>query len=521
MSMTTDPRILALSTPVANEASLHAARSILGRPDPATEMDRIYRPLLRHRTLLTAVAHLEDAGADLERLTVSAELFKGSWPLNSLFPTPAESSGERISLASIRSSLDTHRIVLQNLTADVTELEEGTVFLFGRAFDVAYPSYRHRMDYDVDVFVSDMDTGLRLMTRLRTKLSFMLGGCKVCRLGGQWLARFGMDSSSEQKHLLHIDLIVGGWPVGPGTLLPPWSLSPVAQRARQVQWGRRRVRVPAAEDMLLTLGAKIGRHLASPLVVPSGGLIRKDFNDALILLTAEQGTLDWDYISDSVAALNCGGVLHHLIHDAEVHSGRTLAPAECMARLEPGALERHFLQVAGRATEEELAPQGAASVFFRKMVLGLWPGFSLLQYVRTARRGFASLAMVLADRWMELFSRVERRLSRSTRLPRKLTIPLLRRLRRGFGSVCELGPAPHPPEQALCLSHTARAADPMSLDSDAARVLSAIHLLLPGRAELARIRSTVGTHLDWKFFHHCERVLFNVGSASPGLQKRP
>jgi hypothetical protein len=265
--------------------------------------------------------------------------------------------------------------------------------------------------------------------------------------------------------------------------------------------------------MLLTLAGKISRHLVSPLVVPAGGLIRKDFNDAWLLLTTEQGTLDWDYITRSVAALNCGGVLYNLIRDAGARAGRDLAPGECLARLAPGLLEKRFLAVAERATEDEQAPRGAAAAFSRKLALRLWPALSLLRHVRAAPRRVSSLAMVGADRSRELALRIERRLGRSTRRLRRRLIAPLRRLRRGSGSVCELG-LTSPPEGALCEAHAARAGHPLSLDSDAARVLDAIRRLLPDRAELARVRSEAGAHLHWRFAHHCERVLFSIDTSS-------
>jgi hypothetical protein len=509
-----DPRVLALSAAAENDASSQAARAVLAAPDPGAELDGIYRGLLRQRMLLAAIAHLERAGADLERLGVSAELYRRSWPLNSLFPTPGEPPGTRISLASIRSSLQTHGRLLQGLAARVTDIEKGAVLLFGRAFDAAYPSYRHRLDYDVDVLVSDMDTAERLLARLRTDLGFILGACKVSRSGGLWLGRLGLEASGPERHLLHVDLIVGGWPAGPGTLLPPWPLRPVVERAREVACRHGRAMVPAAEDMLLMLGAKISRHLVSPLVVPSGGLIRRDVADALSLLSAERDAFDWDSVARSAAALSCSGVLHRLVRDAEAQAGRALAPAGVLARLAPGPLEGRFLAMAARAAEQEEGEPRAAGGSSWKLVLRLWPGYALFQHLRNTRRRLAGLAHVLGDRVNEVLWRVERRLRASTRPARRRLVPVLRRLRPGFGSICELDPGPAVPEDTLCPSHAARAGHPLALDAEAARVLHAIRRLLPGSAELARLRAAAGAHLEWRFSHHCERILFRVDGAS-------
>jgi len=41
-------------------------------------------------------------------------------------------------------------------------------------------------------------------------------------------------------------------------------------------------------------------------------------------------------------------------------------------------------------------------------------------------------------------------------------------------------------------------------------VLKAVRAAIPADEVLAGIRARVGSHLDWKFVHHCDRLLFSV-----------
>src|SRR5439155_24020418 len=137
-----------------------------------------YPACLEHNILPAALAHLERAGGDLERLSISTALFRATWPYNALLPVPAEYSPGRISLAAIRRRLEEHRVILRRTLQDVLDAgAEGALMLpWGEAIAATYPAYDQlpRLRRDIDVFVADLRTGLRILDTLWDKFGFIL-----------------------------------------------------------------------------------------------------------------------------------------------------------------------------------------------------------------------------------------------------------------------------------------------------------------------------------------------------------
>src|SRR6185436_9098887 len=133
-----------------------------------------------------------------------------------------------------------------------------------------------------------------------------------------------------------------------------------------------------------------------------------------------------------------------------------------------------------------------------------------LRLARAPLHGPGTASGTLADRLSEVVFRVERRSRRSARRYVSVLAPFLRRLRpSSFGSLCELAPGGGSAGRRSCLSHAARCVR-FSFDTEAAGVLKAVRAAIPADEVLAGIRARVGSHLDWKFVHHCDRLLFSV-----------
>src|SRR5262245_32187336 len=122
--MNTEALLLPLSYLCDEADSRRAAAQLLDAAEPDGEIERLYPALLEHNIFPAALAHLERAGGDLERLTVSTARFRATWPYNALLPTPDETSPGRISLASIRRRLETHRTLLHRTLHDLIDAGE-------------------------------------------------------------------------------------------------------------------------------------------------------------------------------------------------------------------------------------------------------------------------------------------------------------------------------------------------------------------------------------------------------------
>jgi hypothetical protein len=327
--------LLSLSSFYDDADSLGAARRLLEAASPDREIERLYPALLAHHILLPALTHLERAGGDLERLTIPTTLFLATPRLNTLLPAPDECSHGRISLASLRRLLDVHSALVRQTLHDLIDLDEQgrLIVLFGRAVEALCPDYARlpRSKHDVDVFVQDLQTGLRLLNDIWDRLGFTLQTCRTSPADGGWVAHLALFRVSVMGHVLRIDILVGGRPIDPHRWSLPSLYPQLAARARFAVWDGRRVRVPSPEDILLMLAEKT--HLK-----PNPTL--RDFGDARFLLATWGRQLDWGYLTAAALDRGLGAAIHTLAREAERREARRLVPARVLGRLAPRAVEK-------------------------------------------------------------------------------------------------------------------------------------------------------------------------------------
>jgi hypothetical protein len=332
--MNTDELLRPLSSLHEEAGALQAARRLLDDPDRDGELERLYPGLLRHHLLLPALAHLERAGGDLERLTIPTALFLSTPKLNRLVPVPDESSPGQISLLALRHRLEAHQALLRRTLGELIDLdEEGRlIVLSGRAIQALYPDYAAlpRAIHDVDVFTPDLASGLRILNGVWNRLGFALQMCMTSPADGGWVAHFALFRVSDEGFLLRIDLIVGGRPID-RDWSPPCLHPQLAARARCVRWDGRQVLVPSPEDILLMLAEKSRLNRKFTL---------RHCADARFLLTVGPSQLNWDYLTSAVRHRGLAAAMHVLVDEAERQERRRLVPARIMRGLAPGLVER-------------------------------------------------------------------------------------------------------------------------------------------------------------------------------------
>jgi Uncharacterised nucleotidyltransferase len=495
--VTGQPAHVALSSFEEDAASLRAASMVLGSPEPDDELDRLYPLLLRHKCLTNAISHLERAGGDLSRLSISGDTFHTTWPLASLLPGVPEVDG-RVTLASIRTHLGEHG---RRLDAALLELadaagEDPFVAIGGMSLRVAHPEYAVRMGYDVDVFAPDLQTGLRLLGRLRSPMGFALNRCRVSRLEGRWVAVFQTFRPTRDGHDVHLDMMAGGHPVGPGTI-PLWFEAPLLERSIAVTIGGRTVRVPSAEDILLLMAVREQRRWA---------FTRRDVNDAGFLLSREGPRLDWDYLCTSARSHAIGGVLLELLGEAERSLGGPLIPPRARAGLAPAGAERWLLALSAAGGAGGSGQRGIA--FLARIARRGWPVLWSFRYTRRERGRVGAGAKLLATRFQARAFVSTSRLARARTPLAGLLLPLAARLHPRLGSLCQLRERPSPPG-GRCLSRVgALRRGAARLDPEAQTVLRAIGRALPDpRTQRApRIRRPDGKRPG--VVHRCRAFLY-------------
>jgi putative nucleotidyltransferase-like protein len=496
--------LVALSSLVEEDGVL-AAKELLDARDQALRLDALYPGLLHHKTLTNAIHHLEQAGGDLSELSVSGRLYRSLWPLNVLMPVPEESAGGRISLASIREGLDRHRELLHRMIDDFVGLGLGRPFvlIFGRSIEAAYPAYRHRMDYDTDMFVPTLDDGLAIVSAVLSRLGFVLSRCKVSRVEGPGLAVFN-TFRVRRRHELHLDVMAGGYLTRAG-LRPLWLQVPMAERSREVGWRGRTLQVPSAEDMLLITAAKPYRRRE---------ITRRDMNDAHFLLVAEQGKLDWDYVVRTAKRHQIEGALHLLMEEAERLENRSLVPADVVEELVPSPIEARLLLRAAAAEGLQRTVRTAEGTMLRPgrhRWSSLWPALWTLRFARARLGRLGAVAYLLAERFERAVFRLQFRAARR-RGPLRAVVPLLRAMRPRFGSLCELREAPPPANLGFCLARTSarRPHLPEGLGTEERQALGRIIHALPDKVVEERIATTERATQQFEA-HRCGAFLFNFG----------
>lgn len=332
--MLTPEQVRALAWPGESAAARDAAAAVLtaAQRDPDRAGDELYRRMFRHRMIPTAARHLERAGGDLAALTVDGELYRRLRPYEHLLPPLPHQRG-RVSLRDIVGALERQRALIGDVAIDLHRREpDHHLVLFGLGIAAAYPTYVGRLCHDIDLYVEDEVAGVALLEQVWGDGRFDLGGVRASRLAGRWLSHVTAEGRAD-GHRLHVDLLVGGRAAGPGRL-PPWVAPQVVERSRIVAAGAGAVRVPSPEDMLLFLAEKVQRGREHD---------RRACNDVRVVLTAEEGRLDADYLVATAQRAGVRAPLHWLVADAERAEGRPLLPRNMARRLRSARLERWLM----------------------------------------------------------------------------------------------------------------------------------------------------------------------------------
>lgn len=91
----------ALNSPVEDELTRAAARTVLGASDPLMIISALFPILMAQKGIRAAIGHLSRAGADLEELSIPTAMVCNTFPMSRqrLWPIP---SGPRWTLAYCR-----------------------------------------------------------------------------------------------------------------------------------------------------------------------------------------------------------------------------------------------------------------------------------------------------------------------------------------------------------------------------------------------------------------------------------
>jgi len=321
-----------LSTPSDTPAIRNAAAQLMSDPDRQSKIEHLYPALIRHKTLVVALDHLERVGADLASIFIPGTLFRSAWPFNRVFGATQEAKLNRVSLASLRRLAAVQEELLTQVEDGLEGFSGDFILLFGRALRVAYPSYREGLSHDVDIFVPSITRLAPMLEFLCTRMGFAvlqepytdvekhrLAGCKALKI-------------SAEGHHLSVDMICSGRSMRPG-LLPRVVLDLGTRTRTAIRCGRSFL-VPSREDMLLMVAEKTKRRAE---------FTRRHVNDVAFILRCEEGPLDWGYIAESARRHQMNAVLLHLLEVATTEYGRVAVPADVLAALTPTRIERHVM----------------------------------------------------------------------------------------------------------------------------------------------------------------------------------
>jgi hypothetical protein len=493
-----DQRLLrALASPTEDEGSLQAARELLALRQPSKVLEGLYPELVAHRILTNVVAHLERAGGDVEALSVSQDTFRTTWPLAALFPPHHPGLAGEVTLGTLRDLLEGHRRALDEEMAFLVDaMPEGSFMaLTGRAFRAGYPDYGLRMEYDADLFLWDVDAGIRMLDALRSERSCAMHSARLFRREGRWHAELHTARQSPDGRELHVDIVVGA-KMGRGRAIGP---EPRRGRARSTGWLGRTLLIPAPEDMLLWSAVQQRRRATLSL---------RDLNDARIVLEADAAGIDWDRLCGAAVRFGVAQGIERLIAEAERATSRGLAPEEVHARLVPAAASGGpRLDVGIRTAASET---GAGRVVIPEFILAgrrrrRGARAILSQARRVARAGPRAARRATRAKMAVRMLVLRARLARSRSVAAAWALRVLRHVGRGSGSLCELRASPKPPGDDFCLSRTAAGgrALPRGLDTHGRAVLAAIVDALPDRAAEENVRIRPSEEREAWTAHRC------------------
>ena len=485
-----------------DERSRAGAAAVLADDDPELAFERLVPDLLHDKTLLAAMAHLEHAGADLSTFTVSAALLGSLYPINAFMPPVPEVVPGRVALTGLRARLVRHQELLRGTTVALARSAAWgeTVVLFGDGMRAAYPACSNRMHHDVDLLAPDLSVAADLARLLRRDLGGHLVRGRLMRVRGWWLGVLGFVLRTADGYEVHVDLVAGGWPPVRG--FPPTPATWVMRGARHVVIDGQDVRIPSPEGSLLLLTDRT---------------IRKDpfrpnwFPDAMALLSDPDG-LDWEEITERAANLHLAAALRRLLRMTELRAGRALVPAAIWTALPETTLDRKLyaridagadaVLTGRRPGWPELRPDGKHAL---KRLRQLWLVRDVIRPLGP-RWGWAAQGRAKIDG--RVFRRQLRFVVNHHRDPRSARI--LRLLRRGYGSRCELREHGAPPGVGLCSYQFPDRRTWAHLDADAKRVLAPFVALLPRSPdEVIRWTNKWGNRR-----HHCQNLTYHYSGRS-------
>jgi thymidylate kinase len=316
-----------LSSPMPSGPAAEAARRLLSSDSPDTELDRLYPAMVRHHVAPAVIDALRTAGGDLDDLTVSGDLVRTLWPLSRLLPEPVETPSGRVPLSGMALAIDRHTAHLDTLAWGLSGegSSEAVVLLFGGALRLLVPEYR-RLSNDLDLYAPGAREGWALVKALWDRWGFVLVRQRTSRSLGRTLGHFKLLRTTDDGHQLHVDVIAGGRPAGPG-LLPPFVLPGLLARSRKMAISGREVLVPSIEDLLAMLGEKVLRR---------GALHLRDVHDAWMLAANASYPIDWSCVVEASTRHGLRGVMSHLLAAAEREHGPAPIDPEVRAALRPG-----------------------------------------------------------------------------------------------------------------------------------------------------------------------------------------
>ncbi|MET0831462.1 MAG: hypothetical protein ABWY62_03705 [Acidimicrobiia bacterium] len=196
-----------LSAVYPSERTETAATEFLDLDDPGAALGRGLRYLVWQRTLAVALGHLEDAGADLGAIAVPAGRVSGVFHFTQVW-TIADAGP--VSARRLLDVVARHKELLaEPLGMLMASSVGGFVVVSGRSFQVAYPAYTTRMEFDTDLMTQDLPSGAAVASALH-EAGYQLGSLRIARLGEAPHAAFS-SSREVGEHHVSVGVLVGGY----------------------------------------------------------------------------------------------------------------------------------------------------------------------------------------------------------------------------------------------------------------------------------------------------------------------
>jgi len=440
-----------LSLPFDGPAARRAAERLLAAPDREASLARLYPLLLRHKTWRHALQHLRAAGADLEQLGFPARTFLDTFPVRGreLWRVADEIGGDRLTLAFLDELLSRHRGFVRDAVRELAGQVPPASFALvsGRAIEVCLPDYERRMEFDSDLLVPDVESGLQLLERLAAE-GYVLRFFKLrdaLRLADSSMERY------RDGHSVTVGVEMGGYQLFEG---------PIWERARRVPWLGHEVLLPTVEDLVLMIAART-RFMRTFQQVA--------VNDVALLLGEHHAAIDWDYLRSQAGSHGLLVNLKLLVEHAERFVQGPLLPADL--DWGSGPAHRFLLRwgrdlVAGMALGSERPPpsRGARRRF------GIAVRQTAARDVASRLRSGSRVLQGLAYDWQRRF------LGRAP----GFAVRSLGALRPRVGSLCELRTSPLDAEARGCVREALGRAPSGLLAAETRTALRRVADALPG-----------------------------------------